>query len=825
MHASRTSQSSTSMSCTCNMLLSTVGIITMAVCILLLVAIILSLHQSTSFTIYHDSTPADINYPVGEPIKWPHDSNRGIGETDLPPLNHDVPFVGRDREVAEISSYLQSDTVYVIGIHGPPAFGKSTLAFQVGWEVVRLGISVRYVDVSERRFFKQYSMEDANIIKGIQARTDHMLARTEQTIYWRKDTDLTLCQDRNNLCNDLMLWAGALTYKHVLILDNCDGILTQGKREKFLDMIKALFQRSAHHHLSIILTSQAKVSFLDLRHVTYHLPGLTNKASLVLLQTIASEKRNLTKEEGEKVAMLVGKCPLALKVVAVTMRDYPGKSVLPIIDRLERNVLKAISSRTLSAVDRFEKVMDSAYSYLSMEVKQCANYVHAFPGSFDELSGITILDACGVEGQECLEVLESRSLIERYWLETEFRYQLHRLIKEYFSLHTFGELTPFDPVFQEHYTTMFLELYSKRESTEATDFPSTHKFSVEIPNLEHLFMVLHNDLSHDLICEEGVAVLAFGYINQHIHFHDNNVFRNELFNCLRRYKQFLAIVLGEVNYNSIYADLLEKLYNSKCKLQYHHEECSCAELCTNALTLISMWHLDGLNLSINCLICIVFLITQNLIYFIGLAIGFFGTLLTFVYAYSTALLKLLDFVFTDFMFHKLLPVLSSMLITLMEHMKIVPGNCSFTALIVASCLHQWGMHRRVVRQSLISLVTVQLLAACTFDSMYLSFVYTSTVLGTMSSVLLLSILLIIIPQMALFLGEYCHPVLFVSMLFRDTVLFHFDMEPIWTMIIVVPTSILCAFYGLIFLLPYSFSNVFFVGMLSGFWIVCALRIG
>ncbi len=258
--------------------------------------------------------------------------------------------------------------------------------------------------------------------------------------------------------------------------------------------------------------------------------------------------------------------------------------------------------------------MDIAYSYLPTEAKVCVRYVCAFPGSFDENAGRNILNSCGVKGQECLVTLESRSLIEYYWLGTEFRYRVHRLIREYFRLHIFDPLTlsDFDPNFQEHYLTAFLELYTQTGAADA-DYIE-HKFAVDFSNLEHLFQILLN-VSISLIYEREASVLAFGYINGRIPFQEHTNLRKQLFSALNNYKQYLWTTLGKDRYNSLYADLLGHLYESECKLQHNYSGCRCTEICKTAFDMWFTYGLRSSDLSLQCFNCPVMLTWGNLVIF------------------------------------------------------------------------------------------------------------------------------------------------------------------------------------------------------------------
>ncbi len=315
---------------------------------------------------------------------------------------------------------------------------------------------------------------------------------------------------------------------------------------------------------------------------------LTHAASVTLLQAIVPRMHDITAEDENKIATLVGRCPLALKVVAAIMRDFPGNRIVPI---LEHNVLRAISPEDLSATDRFEMVMDVAFTYLPTETKGCVGYVGAFPGSFEEEAGTAILNACEVKGQECLETLESRSLIERNILgsgsRTELRYRLHTLIREYFKVRTqqrFFYCGPFNTSFVSHYITEFLELYNV--SIKGNDFIA-HKLEIDNHNLQYLVKFVLLDESH-LACHHNVkpfmnnrevaAVVAFACINEQIEL-DKTEDEKKLFSALNEHQEFLRTILSETMYDYLCADVLGKLYDVECGMKsQNYTHCRCAEL-------------------------------------------------------------------------------------------------------------------------------------------------------------------------------------------------------------------------------------------------------
>ena len=67
----------------------------------------------------------------------------------LPSVSH---FVGREEDIINITGYLDFYTsdVQVVHIVGPPGFGKSTLAMNIGQIFVRKWVKVHYVDVRQK---------------------------------------------------------------------------------------------------------------------------------------------------------------------------------------------------------------------------------------------------------------------------------------------------------------------------------------------------------------------------------------------------------------------------------------------------------------------------------------------------------------------------------------------------------------------------------------------------------------------------------------------------------------------------------------------------
>ena len=75
-------------------------------------------------------------------IAFYHGGNCSSPESDLPIIH--LLFVDRENQVL-----LRMARAYIVNINGAPGFEKSTLAINVGYEIVKNGTSVRYINVED----------------------------------------------------------------------------------------------------------------------------------------------------------------------------------------------------------------------------------------------------------------------------------------------------------------------------------------------------------------------------------------------------------------------------------------------------------------------------------------------------------------------------------------------------------------------------------------------------------------------------------------------------------------------------------------------------
>ena len=124
-------------------------------------------------------------------------------------------FVGREEDIRNITGYLDftSSDVQVVHIVGPPGFGKSTLAKQIGHMLLRKGVKVHYAD--------------------LRAITNLDTVAEKVTLSIVDSTKYKVTFD------GLEQWVHKQYSNNLLILDNCDEMFETHKKT-FLDAIRTL---------------------------------------------------------------------------------------------------------------------------------------------------------------------------------------------------------------------------------------------------------------------------------------------------------------------------------------------------------------------------------------------------------------------------------------------------------------------------------------------------------------------------------------------------------------------------------------------------------
>ena len=311
-------------------------------------------------------------------------------------------FSGREKEINDIIHWLDphNTDVRVVSIVGPPGFGKSSLAIQVGHEMIDQGVVVNYVNLDE------LTVEDL---------PEKIVANAGITT-------------RNGSFERLQKWLRTeINFPVLLILDNCDDVLYREKN-KLLKYLQSLRGFATMKMIKIFLTTKNKINLVD-DFEELSLGELTFEASCKLLCGVA--KREVDEQSCEVITQQTGHVPLALKVVGAILRTRT-RNISEVVEKLENQFLE-----TLNPLDMDQRVNASltvSYSYLSEQQKKLGQYLSHFPGSFGEKDACSILNYtvdydCQLVNAEII-TLEQTSLLQSL---DRGRYQFHKIIKVFFA--------------------------------------------------------------------------------------------------------------------------------------------------------------------------------------------------------------------------------------------------------------------------------------------------------------------------------------------------------------------------------------------------------
>lgn len=501
-------------------------------------------------------------------------------------VGHDLPivdgiFVGRDEEVTKVINMM--NMVHIVGIHGPPGFGKSLLAIHVGYEMIKSGAIVRYIDALDK-FSHLRSVDSMSVNLDSSYMYDQDRQQTGSTgrqlqkhgghaLSHLFPADMEFFDESDTLIRQLLIWSKTIHCRTVLILDNCNELLNNERtKETLIQLIRRMIENSCGN-LFIIVTSRQKLILLD-DFDSIVVKELSSNASIQLLSHLAP---NVTEEDAKLVFSVIEGCPLALKVIGKVLHYHQDRVTSLLKDELQNHPLKVLDKAT-SQKERFRVVMNSVFDHLSTsKLRDCGYCVSLIPGSFDYQAGSHVIIPHSVE---CIQELSEQSLLEEYHLANQSRYKMHRLIREYFkemdnSSHYFKQIIlHFEDRYCEYFTQYLLNFATKLRQQSLSEYDQ-FAFLSEIHNINHFLQLLLSRTNH--LSARELEVLAFAMSQDLVS--TSTIIRTQL----------LYILLGKVN------DICDMLSPEKCGeifsmiIQRLYQQCKCRTIKEYFKQIADMW--------------------------------------------------------------------------------------------------------------------------------------------------------------------------------------------------------------------------------------------
>ncbi|MEY4168060.1 MAG: ATP-binding protein [Blastocatellia bacterium] len=335
---------------------------------------------------------------VGEGGRQPEEVDRsrnGGAETgrsrvcQLPPVLAD--FAGRDFELQEMFAAQTNPATRVIGLQGTGGVGKTSLAVRFAHQLAEsYPDSLIYIDLKGG---------GSQPLPVADAQAQIIRSFMPEVRLPEHEVELT------------RLYQSVLSGKRaLLLLDNAASV----------PQVVALLPPEGW--LTVVTTRQS----LSVNGMfTRHLQVLSPTEATEMLQRLVPR---MSSTDAGRIAELCGNLPLALRVVAGTMRQQPGLQVSDFAVRLTTRQLRG---------PFIEGVLQSCYELLSPGLQQLWRFLAPFQASFDLQAAAAVWRISPQMALETLRQFDSFSLLEVN--AQTGRYRIHDLMLQFIDQRLTGE--------------------------------------------------------------------------------------------------------------------------------------------------------------------------------------------------------------------------------------------------------------------------------------------------------------------------------------------------------------------------------------------------
>ena len=477
--------------------------------------------------------------------------------SDLPNILPNI-FIGRSKDIEEIARKIQ--TARIVNVNGSPGFGKSSVVIYTGYVLVDNGVSVRYIDVEEQLpLFNKSSDDYKPHMPSYNASRRHK--DKETTALLQKMSSVSHQYDRirsgeaeaSNYIEQLILWSEKVKCFTVLILDNCDDIITTSHKDRFINLVLTLI-RGSKNYIHVVFVTQAKVLLVD-NFEQWTVQEMTTRDSVELLQKMAP---GITSDDAETVSNYVERCLLALKVVGIMLHLYGSDTLTKKLKlQLQHNPIDVLDHADQRRL-QFRFIMDLALSRIDELLQsECDYSMSLFPGTFDWEAGRSILEVS--HPKICLDIFVKYSLLEEYYHHNYVhRYRMHRLIKEFLKNKVTNlSKQRFKERFSEYFEH-FLVQHIKGGLNEIDEY----ELSLETLNVHHYIGMLTSQ-KHELTPEQ-LAIFSYGVSKDLISFRALEPYYKNFINSLT---EVCSILDSDTAFcGKFYSRIIEHVYSEcKCK--------------------------------------------------------------------------------------------------------------------------------------------------------------------------------------------------------------------------------------------------------------------
>lgn len=351
-------------------------------------------------------------------------------------------FVGRKAQCSTVLEKLSSsDSCRIVSITGPPGFGKSAVAIQVGHELI-----------SQRKANVYYvSLRDLASLNGM---VNSLLGA------------LQLMASKEPI-RQAKHYLRTLSKHSVIILDNAEDLLLPGVKDEFCHFIEDVAETASHAR--ILITSRQSITFLSVEMFELRLDSLCPDHAKELLLILDP---SVAESDAKRLAHHCGGVPLVLRTTgSLLVKGVNAKTLINEFEQSPVSTLKSFSLTSLSHNHQLFNCLAICFSRLDADQQVALISLAVFPTTFTISDALFLLrDLSKYKLEMLLQNLVDNSMLQFDYLSKQ--YYVHSIIQSFCldQMHQEPDLSPTyqsaKKLFNIHYLVMLKELYATFLSKE-----------------------------------------------------------------------------------------------------------------------------------------------------------------------------------------------------------------------------------------------------------------------------------------------------------------------------------------------------------------------
>lgn len=314
--------------------------------------------------------------------------------------------MGRQLQSLNIVRHVTNESTRLVGIWGPPGFGKTSVAIDVAHKLRAMKIPVYFISLGGMK------RKDDLVSKLLS-----IFTVTEQVPHPQISASDWLIQCLQQLQN-----------RFVLILDNADDLLESGDakvKDEVLRFVEEMVTRCTH--IKLLFTTRGSLDYLNHKLPIYLVTvGVLNKfASGRLVRLLLPD---LSDDDCKSIVRVCGQVPLAIRLMCNTMIGG-NVSLNELLEEIKITPLVDVLDNESFPDDvRLKSIINTSFQRLTADEKDAFVSLAVFPGSFgvDEATAILNLKTA-FRTKKVLQSLERKSLMTSIDFES-VSYTIHSLL-------------------------------------------------------------------------------------------------------------------------------------------------------------------------------------------------------------------------------------------------------------------------------------------------------------------------------------------------------------------------------------------------------------